>query len=378
MKHVGNSADNAPNAEIGDDFALTAASQIRRQALLLFAGFSISIPGVIALANPAGSTLVGLLIPLAILAFALVGVCVLLRYPAGNTSPLAARKLLGHVGKLTITIVVLGSLWCLESWLEAPHEARIYYPLIMALGGYATGFCIAPLRKTATFCVVIPFLPNGLLLISSGERMDIISGCTMLLAAGFQLMLIENHSKILKELLGHRSQARELARIDSLTGLINRRALLADINHQRSSSVPKRLMVVDIDNFKAVNDTFGHDIGDQVLREIGGILSRYVAANVSVARIGGEEFALFGPVHQLPEALALKILTEIRNASMVHKQQVTVSIGIADGPAACEQSWRALYARADAQLYAAKDAGRNQIMSEDLPSESKAKEELAA
>jgi diguanylate cyclase (GGDEF)-like protein len=355
--------DRSAPSYIDDDFALTAASQLRRQTILLYSGFGLSIPGIIAIADPSSSPLFGLLVPLAILGSALAGLYVLLRYRPDRMDPLAARKFLAGITKLSITIVALGSLWCLESWFATPPEIQIYYPLMMALGGYATGYCLAPLRKTAIACVVIPFLPNALLLISSGQKMDVIAGCTMLLAAAFQLMLIANHSTMLKEMLNHRSQARQMARVDSLTGLINRRALLDEINQHGAKPAKKRLLVIDIDNFKSINDTYGHDMGDQVLREIGQILSRYASAEVSASRLGGEEFALFGPVNRIPEGIALKILSEIRNAAMAHKEQVTVSIGIAEGDVICEKSWRALYARADAELYAAKNAGRNQISS---------------
>jgi diguanylate cyclase (GGDEF)-like protein len=355
--------DRSAPSDIDDEFALTAASQLRRQTILLYSGLGLSIPGVMAIADPSSSAFVGLLVPLVILGCALAGLYVLLRYRPDRMDPLAARRFLGRITRLSIAIVVLGSLWCLESWFATPPEIRIYYPLMMALGGYATGYCLAPLRKAAIACVVILFLPNALLLISSGHKMDVIAGCTMLLAAAFQLMLIANHSKMLKEMLSHRSQARQLARVDSLTRLINRGALLDEITEHGSKAGKKRLLVIDIDNFKTINDTYGHDMGDQVLRQIGQILSRYATADICASRLGGEEFALFGPVNQIPEGIALKILSEIRNTAMAHKEQVTVSIGIAEGEVICEKSWRALYARADAELYAAKNAGRNQISS---------------
>ena len=378
MNHGSKYGDRSEPAGIGDDFALTAATQIRRQLILLYTGFSLSIPGVIAIADPTGSPLVGVLIPLAVLASALSGLFFLFRYRPDSADPAAATKLLGQIQIFTIVIVALGSLWCAASWLAATPQLRMYYTLMMALGGYATGYCIAPLRKSAIACVIILLLPNAAMLISSGQRMDLIAGGTMLLAASFQLFLIANHSKLLRELLGHRSQARQLARVDSLTGLLNRGALLDEISQLRGKPANLRLMVVDIDNFKAINDTFGHDMGDQVLREIGIILSRYANDDVGVARLGGEEFALFGPVDRLPEGVALKVLSDIRNASLAHNEQVTVSIGIAEGQADSEQTWRALYVRADGQLYLAKNSGRNQIRSEQLQPVSAPAENIAA
>ena len=83
----------------------------------------------------------------------------------------------------------------------------------------------------------------------------------------------------------------------------------------------------------------------------------------SVARIGGEEFAILGTADELPEALALALLNDIRTAAMPHGAPVTVSIGIADGPVHAEDDWLELYRQADRALYEAKQTGRNRAVS---------------
>lgn len=155
--------------------------------------------------------------------------------------------------------------------------------------------------------------------------------------------------------------ARHLANIDSLTGLLNRRALLEQLI-EWSSPEPLRLLLVDIDRFKTINDAFGHLVGDEVLRSVAEVLAIRADLNASVARIGGEEFALVGAAEDLSEAVALGILADIRARPMVDAVRVTVSVGMAEGPVRCEDDWRELYRRADAALYQAKNEGRNRAV----------------
>lgn len=155
--------------------------------------------------------------------------------------------------------------------------------------------------------------------------------------------------------------ARHLANIDSLTGLLNRRALLEQLIAW-SSPEPLRLLLVDIDQFKAINDRHGHLVGDEVLRGVAELLAIRADLNASVARLGGEEFALVGSAAQLSEAVALGILADIRSQPMAGEVRVTVSVGMAEGPVRCEDEWRELYRRADAALYQAKSDGRNRAV----------------
>jgi diguanylate cyclase (GGDEF)-like protein len=96
------------------------------------------------------------------------------------------------------------------------------------------------------------------------------------------------------------------------------------------------------------------------------ILAIRADLRASVARLGGEEFALVGTAGELPESVALAILADIRSRPMVGKVRITVSIGMADGLVQSEDAWRDLYHRADAALYRAKAEGRNRAVS-DLP-----------
>ena len=148
--------------------------------------------------------------------------------------------------------------------------------------------------------------------------------------------------------------ARMLADIDPLTGLLNRRAFLTQAIGREGEQV---LLVVDIDHFKRVNDTIGHDGGDEVLRAFARTLRQSVPAQALVARFGGEEFAIVMPATITVEPDA--VLARLRAARMPFDLTVTTSIGLARGPLLREADWKALYRAADAALFDAKDAGRD-------------------
>lgn len=148
--------------------------------------------------------------------------------------------------------------------------------------------------------------------------------------------------------------ARKLADIDPLTGLLNRRAFL-----QRAigRTEPQQLLLVDIDHFKRVNETLGHDGGDEVLRLFAASLRGTVPDSVLIARMGGEEFALLAPAAQPIEAE--RVLAALRTARMPFDLTITASIGSCTGSLVRETDWKALYRRADSALFEAKAAGRD-------------------
>ena len=160
------------------------------------------------------------------------------------------------------------------------------------------------------------------------------------------------------DLLQLKKQNRTLALTDPLTGLLNRRALQDFADALGDDREPARLLLIDIDRFKAINDAHGHDMGDEVLIRVAQIIDGFSGNNVSAARPGGEEFALLGSNADLPPATALQVLAAVREADMPHGEQVTISVGIAEGMLNYEDGWQRLYTDADKALYEAKNTGR--------------------
>lgn len=148
--------------------------------------------------------------------------------------------------------------------------------------------------------------------------------------------------------------ALRLADIDPLTGLYNRRALLREALARGGRQM---LVLADIDHFKLINETLGHDGGDEVLRVISRALRTAGPPGTLVARLGGEEFALLAPegARLVPAA----VLDAVRAERMPFDVAVTVSLGSCTAPLVTELDWKMLYRRADIALFAAKDAGRD-------------------
>lgn len=148
--------------------------------------------------------------------------------------------------------------------------------------------------------------------------------------------------------------ARLLAATDPLTGLLNRRAFLERIMGRPDDQL---LLLADIDHFKRVNETIGHDGGDEVLRVFARALRSSVPADALIARLGGEEFAILAPATSTLSTAG--VLDALRAERMPFDLSVTASIGACTGPLANDIDWKRLYRRADLALFEAKAAGRD-------------------
>lgn len=359
-------APNIPE-EIRGEFMLTSAVQMQKHARLLFLALLLTTPTAVLAAAPEASFWVRYVTPAAMALFCLAGFLNLNRDLRLGVSLRRAARFVKEATYCSSAIAALCSAWCVYSWLGAPPAERIYYPIIIALGAFSTAYCLSAARGAAIANLVINLVPMLVLLFTSGERMDLAFGVSLAVAATFQLHMIDTHQARVVELLRMQKNARDLALSDPLTGLLNRRALI-DNALEMGRQAPLRLLVVDIDHFKAINDAHGHDKGDEVLCEVAERLAIRAELMGSVARIGGEEFAILGRADELPEALALGLLQDVRTAPMPHGGTVTVSLGVAEGPVTGEDDWRELYQRADRALYEAKRDGRNRVVqAEALP-----------
>lgn len=213
-------------------------------------------------------------------------------------------------------------------------------------------------------------LPIALLIVSAAlvPRMPVlaIAGCVAAtLGYGLRAVLVQLHS------LGERDQLAQLSQIDPLTGLPNRRqfdeALRRELTRARRSGQGLALLMIDIDHFKLLNDTLGHQAGDERLRDVAEALQACATrATDVVARYGGEEFAAILPGASPAEALAVAEtmragIEDLALASPAPDGRVTVSIGAARLTEVESDTGQRLIERADAALYDSKRAGRNRI-----------------
>lgn len=174
------------------------------------------------------------------------------------------------------------------------------------------------------------------------------------------------------EMRGSLDEARRSAEADALTGLANRRGyerrLAQAVEAARDDRSPLALAICDIDHFKRINDVHGHAMGDRILRFVAGILRGAEDADTTVARYGGEEFVILFehvPIEQA-ERTVDALRKDLGARRLVSREtgqpvgEVTFSAGIA--PLGADCSADEMFKRADAALYAAKQAGRDRIV----------------
>ncbi|PWF55319.1 diguanylate cyclase [Massilia glaciei] len=170
-------------------------------------------------------------------------------------------------------------------------------------------------------------------------------------------------------------ELRRLSVTDSLTGVANRRHLMAlgerEIERRRRSTKPLSLLMLDIDHFKRVNDTYGHPAGDCVIRAVASRCAALLRSTDTVGRIGGEEFAIMLPMTPLAAAheLAERIRREIA-AKVVPWEDTGIAFTVSIGLAQVNDNssdFASLVGRADAALYAAKQGGRNRTVKASRP-----------
>jgi diguanylate cyclase (GGDEF)-like protein len=166
------------------------------------------------------------------------------------------------------------------------------------------------------------------------------------------------------------NQLEELGRTDGLTGLYNRRyweeQFVMEFKRSRRSDNPSSLIMMDIDHFKIVNDTYGHPAGDEVIKALGGIIKKSIRETDIAGRYGGEEFAIILPETPVAnvEFVSERIRRLVEKCTVVYDEveiSFTISIGIAGFNSNHKDSTQWLDS-ADKALYKAKESGRNRVM----------------
>lgn len=224
---------------------------------------------------------------------------------------------------------------------------------------------LLPLVRHGGVIGSLNFGSNSAIRFTPGLATDFLEGMAAVVA-----MCLEN--------VANQERLKHIGLTDSLTGVHNRRyfeqRLLEETGRSRRQGTPLSCLILDIDHFKRINDTHGHQVGDWVLREAAGRIKAQLRLSDALVRYGGEEFAAL--LIQTDEATALAIAERIRQAigdrpfllSDQDRLSVTLSIGVAtsaggNARAGLEAASENLIARADQALYRAKEEGRNRVVS---------------
>lgn len=166
-------------------------------------------------------------------------------------------------------------------------------------------------------------------------------------------------------------EMRELATYDSLTGVLNRRAFLHEsnifIDFAKREKMPIAIFAIDLDNFKIINDRYGHSAGDEVLNSFGKTIITLCRKSDLIGRMGGEEFALILPNTNEENAFVFseKLHSKVRESTIIHDQssiKYTISMGLVSGIPNQIDSIESILKEADKLLYLAKEQGRNRTI----------------
>jgi len=184
------------------------------------------------------------------------------------------------------------------------------------------------------------------------------------------LDLLLARARTLLEFKAYLDVCEEEAFIDHLSGLANRRRLERQLEREVSRTLrfghPFSLLMFDIDDFKNLNDSFGHDAGDEAIRRLGKVLREETRGIDLAARIGGDEFAVLLVETNLVGAsdLAERLRIAIADLSIPQARPITTSVGVAECPS-CAQTWADIMKAADTALYEAKRGGRNRVVTKE-------------
>ena len=151
---------------------------------------------------------------------------------------------------------------------------------------------------------------------------------------------------------------------DPMTGLLNRRGMQQRLDEALLQPQPLCVIALDIDHFKQINDSFGHDVGDEVIVALAQLMQQDVRPDGALCRSGGEEFLLLLPQTSLTqaEAIAERLRLKVASHEMATAGHITISLGVAHWSGQEEQELGAVLKRADEALYEAKRQGRNRVV----------------
>jgi len=237
-------------------------------------------------------------------------------------------------------------------WLKGPDLLLWIYPAMIVLY-YLNSKKVALIISSSSIMIL------AILLTSKGNTEELATIIvTIVLTNMFSFIIFNSYHKINKKLEG-------LATTDELTSTLNRRALmpnlLALLSEQSRHESPMCLLLLDLDKFKNINDTYGHIIGDETLVTVSQIISNQIRNHELLYRYGGEEF-LIAPIKQdlaSAQKIAHRLRALIEKSPLPSGIQVTISIGVAQYHQG--QTLEQWISRADSALYKAKKTGRNKV-----------------
>ncbi len=302
--------------------------------------------------------------------------CILILTPFCVNNFLQGRTLLG-AGSMLIVIIVSINAWLIRQ--KRYHHQITLFSLIPVV----IFFLVIAIRKQGiigvlwcypsviSFYMMLPerkaWLANIALLIKAIPIAWYIVDTPLAARMIATLMAVSIFSAIFTHVIAQQqSELHETAITDQLTGLLNRALLQSNleqsIQYNNRSGEPMTILILDLDHFKDVNDTYGHDTGDIALKRFAEVLKERFRGTDKVFRLGGEEFlVLLYATNSVQSAnIAEELRNEVSTLKLIPNKSITVSIGVAG--LRPSESWTTWMKRCDENLYRAKAEGRNRVV----------------
>ena len=286
-------------------------------------------------------------------------------------------------------IDILGAVLCSTALYQVYYHRRVWpFGVIMCLAAIGGVVTIVYLHGVEDVHFIYPVVVFSYFLLSPKRALLLSIVTTVVLSVLLLPQVTLFHlSKIAVSLLGcsvfaftfaslRNHQSEQLLRLstrDDLTGVGNRRALderlLALVQQAGRQPAVATLLILDLDNFKQINDTEGHGAGDRALQRVAGTIQQRIRVTDSLFRYGGDEFVIVAPDTNLAQGagLAEDIRARVEATEAMEGSRVSISLGVAPfQPGLTAADW---LQAADSALLAAKRAGRNQVVASPLPAD---------
>lgn len=275
-----------------------------------------------------------------------------------------------------ITLMLTSLIWGIGSLLIMPAESQVlqvitFCFLVGLAGGAISVYSSHAVMTISTIAAILLPATVSFLISGSGMLVGLAIGAILFLASAvratrFLGATLNQNFLMTRELDRSRRQAERMANIDDLTGLYTRRAFyeFARVvsNASRRNDKPVSMIIMDIDNFKKINDSYGHAAGDRALVKVGNIFQDRLRRSDISGRIGGEEFAILLPGTTMQQSLAIaeqlrKQIEELRIPVEGKVIGITASFGVASGM----DDLDTLGGKADKAMYRSKQSGKNAV-----------------
>jgi diguanylate cyclase len=353
---------------IRDQLRLHQYQQIHRQIPTLYAAVMSIVLGSGVAMTEAFPMIFRVALPAVVMSICLIRLRIWTQREMASVTAEAADRHLKALFYVAVLICVITSLWSLVIYFgtQVPYRGRV--PIFIAIAAISSACCLSSVPRVAITVLISTLLPTCIALLLSRDQVLVAMAFGLFIVVTLQARLIITQFAQTVNAISLQQQMRQLADSDALTGLANRRAFLAAVeadigNPERSD--PLTIAMIDLDDFKPVNDRFGHYAGDEVLRITATRLQSLCTPYGFAARLGGDEFALLldkpispGELH----ALAKKILADTAKPCLFdgRSAKVTACIGWAQWPSDGKTADDVIRA-ADRALYAAKYSGRSKV-----------------